>query len=42
MVKRYKGNYNLVWKNEVEKHKRWLVTIWTYPEAKQIMDRIGW
>ncbi len=42
MVKGYKEICNLVRKNAVEKRKRGTETIWTYPEAKQIMDRIGW
>ena len=42
MVQGYKEICNLVRKNAVEKRKRGTETIWTYPEAKQIMDRIGW
>ena len=42
MVQGYKEICNLVRKNAVEKRKRGTLTLWTYPEAKQILDRIGW
>lgn len=42
MVQGYKEICNLVRKNAVEKRKIGTLTLWTYPEAKQILDRIGW